>query len=426
MNTPSQVELRTTFLPVHRAETSIQPFLGVWTQGDGNLKLMLAPRTATVGGGDRSHVFGTVPEGQHEGVFELSRRDNVDALGRLLLYGRHVAAQSRLAERPTIVVALNPGEIELQIEGTPPQRLSRVADVNKALLDVAIIGHRGLSLGQPALMNSHMAFERAFQFGCSGVEFDVVVPFESTSSGRLPRASSLRVMHPPEIWSEISNFDSVSTNDAKGAPTVDQVLDKVGQAGLTIVYIDPKLRWLFPANTAASTDALSRLWAIGQSFVDRYPNSTVMIAAEKIGPGETADILKSLVAADEPDARVTWTPEFTRGSDEPRYRAYASGAGGGNAPGVLSWSLLRLKGAGQGALGWLLTDLTEADEEFYRGLAQPFVFWTAVSDAQFDAAMAAARRLDGVAPRNIAIITPYPHRLAYFLATVPSRLSAQV
>ncbi len=414
------VDLPTTFLPLTKSEPSLRQVFGLWTQIAGTTQLLLAPRTPNPSNPRTTvQVFGSIPSGTYEGVLDLELVPNVSSNVAPRLIGRHVSASSRLQSRSAVAVMRAEGRLELALNDAAPLEFVRTGDVRQALSAVAIIGHRGLSLGQQSLMNTALAFDHAFLFGCTGVEFDVTVPFELSHGRKIARSDTLRVLHPPEIWSEVSGNDSVALGESVDAPSVPAVLDLAGKTGIRLVYVDPKLRWLYPERRSDAVRALENLVAGGRKFIEKYPGTMLMIGAERSDAGETAEILGGVLAGESADRRLVWALEFTRGSDIKRYQSYVAGLAGGAEPRVLSWNLLRIAGAGQGILGFFLRDVPAEDERWFAGRSQASIFWTAASESQFRSALAAAKRIglrEAVGRTRTAIITPYPHRLAFFLA----------
>jgi hypothetical protein len=159
--------------------------------------------------------------------------------------------------------------------------------------------------------------------------------------------------------------------------------------------------------------ALDNLANAAAAAIGRDRSLRVLIGAET--RQAAAALAKARLDARSP--RLGWAHELTRGSD-PDYVLEKAGAPAPERCSVLSLSLLRIRGGGTGILGWLLRDANERFEMRAAQLDQPFVFWTASDDDHFAGALdALARMTPRGRPRQAGIITPFPHRLAYFLAT---------
>jgi hypothetical protein len=144
---------------------------------------------------------------------------------------------------------------------------------------------------------------------------------------------------------------------------------------------------------------------------------SVVIGAETSGPGEAADILADLHRTGGWPAHVGWAYEITRGTDLVRATARA-GSGGDDRPAVISWNLLSLSDGGGGWLRLFVGTVPADMERTLAAVSGSVVVWTAADEAQFASSLAI---LDRLQPRrtDVAIMTPFVHRLAFHLATRP-------
>jgi hypothetical protein len=384
------------------------PLVGHW-RTDG-IELVLVPRLPVAAGEGLPELYGAIPGGPREGIVSLRRLPNGIWEGLYL--------QARRLERAdaTITHVSATDSLELTIGAATPVRLRRVGGVNLELLaSIAIIGHRGLSLGRADLMNSRTAIERCRLFGCSGVELDVTVPY---SVNRQPRPDRLRVYHPPDWRSEITGFDSVPLSAVEGALDLPTALRATRDSGLSFVYLDPKIRWLLPRDRVAARAALEGIVAAASAHLSaQAARQTIAIGSETSRSGEGADLIAEL-RRDRPwPSGLVWALEITRGTDVDNARARLAASDDARRPDVASFNLLRVRAGGGGFLRVFMSSISEAMERELARAPQPFVYWTAHDEQQFDGALRAIGRTGQGTPREAGIITPYPHRLAFHLAT---------
>jgi hypothetical protein len=385
-----------------------------WVDASQRTALVLAPRLNN--NGERvASVFGTIPHGRYEGVMDVTKTENG-------WKGLFYPLSTSWAPIP-VALSLE-GSTTLTVE-LPSNRLQllRGHDINiDRLANVSIIGHRGGSVGIKELMNSAAALERARLLGCSGVEIDVMVPFERDSSGRHPRIDSLRVHHPPEVRSELTGFDSQELRDVARYPTLEAALETIRRAGIPFVYLDPKVRWLIKRDKADAKSALATMLAAALVDLRLAPGRHISIGAETTGPGEAGDILAELLAEDNATGRsdVSWAAEITKGTDTDRVARVARGGESTTPPAFLSFNLLRIKGGGGGILGWFLRNLSPRSEALFSSLPQTPIVWTAYGQGQFAGALRALKRMSvNAMDSSGAVMTPFPHKFAHFLATAP-------
>lgn len=386
-----------TFAEIDSAEAA--PFQGEWQSPAGG-RLAIVPRRDGAGA---VGLFGAFPSGPHEGALWLSRLD-----GRVW-HGIHAASRSSQRVAASLSPGTDPSQIELRV-GAALLAFTRAAPVRTDLLTrVAIIGHRGASLGRADRENSLAAIRDAWLFGASGVELDVTVPY-STAREPLPR--QMRVHHPSEWRSELTGFDSAAESELRDAPGVRAALQAAAESGLRSVYLDPKLRWLVKKWPEAAREALAAL--VADASASNEP--IVTIGAETTDPGQAADILLALRGATPWPPHVRWAFEITRGTDLSLAPSRLAGAPPELRPDAMSWNLLRLDGGGGGWLRLFVTTVPPETETALRAFDRPVVVWTANDTRQFAAALSVLDRLrPGLG--DAAIMTPYVHRLAFHLAT---------
>jgi len=307
-------------------------------------------------------------------------------------------------------------DLTLDVQGQPSILLKRVGSINQAqLARVAIIGHRGLSLGQPTLMNSIRAINHAWVFGASGVEVDVTVPFVVTNGRRIPTVGDLRMHHPPVFRSEVTGFDSTALNALETAPTLREALNAVVVQELPLTYLDVKLRWLVSAHHDEARAVLAHVALEGHRAAEAFSRLSILVGAETDAAAE------ALAAGGIPAGpNVGWAQEWTRGTDARRFALRASGDVAATPPRALSFNLLRIRQAPGGWLGLLLPDLSAEWERRFAALPQPFIFWTVETEPQLRASLDAQARMSSRS-RRAAVITPFPHRAAFYLATTGVR-----
>ena len=399
---PSAFTLPSTFnLPA--AADPLAAFAGAWT--DGRVRLVLVPRPC---GRSEQCVFGAIPDGPFEGALQLTP----GAPARAELSGVLVRAVAALTREP-VSAMLAPEGLHIAIGGRQLRlRRSRHIDA-EALVDVSIVAHRGLSLEHSSLDNTAEGIQLARTFGASAIEIDVVVPHEDADGSRRPLTSELRVHHPPVVRAELTGFDSSPLRDVRDALTPRAALALASAHHLPLVYLDAKLRWL-QQNEPAMRQVLRDLQAIAREAAQRDPALHVLIGAETNRASE-------LLAEDRWPAsqRVGWAQELTRGTDvESALRRAVAAPDRRSA--ALAVNLLAVRGGGGGVLGWFLRDLDQFEGRI-SALEQPLIFWTAASQDQFEGALRARMRMRGKRGQRVAIMTPWAHRLAYFLASGESR-----
>jgi hypothetical protein len=380
----------------HRTETITAP-AGRWSAPSG--ELVLVERRSPHN--DRTGVFGALPWGADEGALWLTQIDETSWQGEYLGVrdGRRITARAVL-RGTTLAVEL----------GSKAITFSRVGPVRTDLLAaIAILGHRGGSFGQAHRDNTIAAIRDSWMIGSSGVELDVTVPH---SDAREPLPASLVLHHPSEWRSEITGFDSSSVSAVRESPDVASGLRAAADAGVGVVYLDPKLRWLLPQQRAAAREALTLMARHAAST----PRVTVVIGAETSAPGQAAEMLSDLRRSELWAPNLRWAIEITRGTDLDA--ALQSIRDSSAAPHAVSWNLLRVSDGGGGFLRWFVKSIPAAIESGLASRPAAHIVWTATSADQYEAAL---RSLTRIRPDlgDVGIMTPHPHRLAFFLATRP-------
>ena len=400
--------LPSTFtMPADAPRESHFPILGRWKAG--STELVLVPRASSRPSEAHIGIFGAVPRGPAEGVLWLISQK---AQGEW--QGVYVRAAG-LAQRRTVLRHVgNLDVVRWEREDGQQLEFRRAGPINLPLLrSIRIIGHRGLSLGREELMNSVLAIRHSWLFGCSGVELDVTVPY---AENRQPLPDGLRIHHGPEWKSEIFGDDGVRASDVRGAPDLKTALEATHDAGIPLVYFDPKLRWLMRREKPAARAALEQLVATAGAHASAT-GLRIIVGTETSGRGEAADMIAHMRDQQSWPSDIAWAMEITRGTDVNGAYARLSESTAARRPDVASFNLLRIRGGGGGVLRVFVSSISHAMEAAFARTPQPHVYWTA-HDEQFDAALAVIRRM-GQFP-NAAIITPYPHRLAFHLATQTS------
>lgn len=392
-------------------------FAGHWRGG--GVSLVLAPRLPRSAGGPSS-LFGAIPAGDMEGALHVPFLPHPNSLRpeAITVEASFVSATPPLTTVPAQLTWLPSGPaLQLRVAGRRGVTLARVGEVNAPLLAaVRVAGHRGSSLGRKELMNTLPAFEHAWLLGCSGLEMDIIVPHRVVGGRRVPAPADLRVVHPPDVRTELSGLDTMNLDQVRHHPVVEAALDAAGRGGVRFVYLDLKLRWL-RRDRPALRRALEQGVAVALAALKRHPHLTIAIGAET---HETAEAVADLAASGRWPRRLAWAAELTRGTgaDAFYYRAAARGPG---RPGLLSFNLLRIRGGRGGLLELLLPDLRAEWERRLADVETPRMFWTAASVPQFAGALSAAARMTPPGTtREVAVLTPFPHRLAYYLATRPA------
>jgi hypothetical protein len=381
------------------------PLIGHWTSQSADL--IVVPRRAPEA--DGSGLFVVIPSGSYEGVLWLPDQHTETWRGSYI--------DARRLEQSAASVRHDPSSDTLQwqrFDGTLSFR--RIGPVNLTLLqEISIIGHRGLSLGRKDLMNTLRGIQLSWLFACSGVELDVAVPHDSE---RTPLPDELRIYHPEEWRSEIFGDDAVSLDTVKAALTPQRALSAARQAGIGFVYFDPKLRWLMARSQrrAVAVASLNRLLKIAGSTADPI-TQTIAIGTETSDPGEAADMISQLRARDGWPAHILWALELTRGTNLQSAEARFRSLDVARRPELLSVNLLRVRSGGGGLLRLFVSTIPDSMERSFMALEQPVIYWTAHDADQFAAAVDHIVTMKRGTSRAAGIITPFPHRLAFYLGT---------
>lgn len=393
---PSQVAASArVFKPTFQRLDTTAALTGRWHAPSGELALVERPSPS----GNGTGLFGALPSGADEGALWLTQVDQATWQGDYLGVPSGRRATARATRRDAaLVVEIGPRTMTFARLG--PARTDLLAAI-------AILGHRGGSFGQATRDNTLGAISDSWLMGSSGVELDVTVPH---SPAREPIAGSVILHHPAEWRAEITGFDSSPESAVRGFPDVAAGLRAAVEAGLTVVYLDPKLRWLMPRWNAVAREVLTAM----AGHAAATPGLTVVIGAETSATGQAADLLSGLRRSAAWAPNLHWAIEITRGTDlEAAARRVREAS---TAPGAVSWNLLRVSGGGGGVLRWFLRSIPPSIESDLSAQPAAHVVWTATRDDQYEAAV---RALGRIRPDlgDVAIMTPHPHRLAFFLAT---------
>lgn len=377
--------------------------VGRWQTGQSELALV--PRADIRG---QTVLFGVVPRGPHEGVLSVSARDAE------VWRGVYLPVATLEATEAAVRYNNSDDSLELEVAGTRSLRFRRSGPVDMtALKQISIIGHRGLSLRRDPLMNSIAGIRQSWLFGCTGVELDVTIPY---GDRREPMPRMPRVHHPPEWRSEITGFDSMAVSELRQAPDLEAALRASSDAGLPFVYLDPKLRWLVRRYPDEARISLEQIVATASAHLAAGVRQTIAIGAETSGPGEAADLLTTLRRERPWPNGLMWALEVTRGTDTGNALNRLMADNPGDRPDLVSLNLLRITGGGGGLLRLFVRPISPEVEARFALSAQPVVFWTAYEERHFEGVLGAIRRLTPPG-REAGIITPHPHRLAFYLAT---------
>ena len=395
--TPAASPARVFKSSFDRVDTAAR-LTGHWRAPAGELALVArrSPDESSTG------LFGALPSGTHEGAIWLTQVDQEAWQGEYLSVGTGRRAAVRAALRDTALV------LEL---GSETISFSRIGPTRTDLLAaIAILAHRGGSFGQANRDNTLAAINDSWLIGSSGVELDVTVPHSAT---RQPLPSSMVVHHPSEWRAEITGFDSSPVAAVAGLPDVAASLRASAAAGARIVYLDPKLRWMLPRWRAAAEETL----ALMAGHANATPGVTVVIGAETSAAGQAADMLSALRQSRVWAPNLRWAIEITRGTD--LGAAVSRVRDSTAAPHAVSWNLLRVSDGGGGVLRWFVKSIPSSIESELAATQAAHIVWTAASGDQYEAAL---RFLARIRPDfvDVAIMTPHPHRLAFFLATRPA------
>lgn len=393
----------------------LEPWTGFWADPTGRISIAFVCRKQPGAG---LVLFGAIPTGRYEGTLILDRNDPYGGLS-----GSHLRADRDFAVSTAVLTRSTLGGVRVRIGDGQEIPLHRDGDIDvEQLKNTVIVGHRGASLGEPALMNSLTAILHARSLGADGIEIDITVPYRKGKSGKEPVFDDLVVHHPPEVRSELTGFDSAPIEELASKPRLDAALRAARDHGIAMVYLDPKVRWLLDFDRSALQRALRKIVTTALADASQDHKRWLVIGAEAVGQGEQGDVLETVLSAEHAvPENLTWAPEVTRGTDEHRF-VNVAGRSSRTRPQLLSFNLLRLKGGGGGLLSLLLRDLSPDGERAMHVLPQVRAFWTVHTQRQLQGVLQASMRLEADRKSRVAlIITPFPHRAVYWLGSTSLR-----
>jgi hypothetical protein len=357
---------------------------GVWNArdkfGNPSFSVVLAPRVPRK---DESEglLSGFVREGELEGVFWFRGGS-----------GFHIKADDALSRTGARIRIRESGPF-LSV-GRKSYRLLRKRKINDDMLSrIMIFGHRGL--GFEGLDNSLEAMENAWFFGASGLEIDITVPYRIENQRREPQLDRMKVFHPRGMKST----ESIHHIPARMLK-LDEFFARLPSFGMESVYIDPKVGWL------GKPDVRKVFHGIMQRMKEFEGYLSIGAPVDK-----AAEVLSG--------GKAPWTLEWTEVKNPGRFFKAS-----GKRPDALSFSLLSISGSIKWpVIEWFFKDVGEEEERMIRRMKRPLVFWTANDPDHFTGSLNAAFDNDRFRRKGetgeIAIMTDYPHRLAYWLACLP-------
>lgn len=380
-------------------------------------------------GKDAPHgtLMGFIPQGTYEGVLvfqgQTAHSDENRGGGIAGYLLRADTNLTRLDAKLTKPVPQTPSQeprtrrLILQIREENGEKefvLEWAGDIDdRALSGVCIIAHRGL--GFAGLGNRPEALRYAWYFGASGIEFDITVPYAYTpmSNGNpfpVPLTDRLTVYHPPMI-DQTADIERIPR---RFLPAKD-VFEELEQYGVPFIYVDPKVKWLSPGDLK---DVLRSIISLAHERLERTSSMVITIAAPddntaKFLGGEEALRSSPHFAT----GQLSWTLEWTETGGPKEILTHTQ-----EAPSVLSFNLIKVGGSRKWpAVKWAFPGIPETDEKDMKERSQILIFWTANNYHHFrgslDAAKGPKRMGRPGKPGEIGIMTDYPHRLAYWLAT---------
>lgn len=377
---------------------------GIWESDDGRLQVVLAPRLprrridaehGTLSGFSSAGVFHFSDESA--GVFYrangmLSRCD-----AKLKILDRHLSP----------IRGFRRGKVLLEFEGRGVElRLKHEID-DARLSNVCIVGHRGLSI-DVSLENVERAFEMAWFFGCSGIEFDITVPYEPESKKKLfDRAV---VYHPP------LDYHSASVNEIpKVNSTPARVFSRLKEYNIPYIYLDPKITGMTVDEARILLESLIN--GVNPAIDGQLVTAGAPIdsAGEVLANGGSWTGFPAWQSGN-----LAWTIELTEWDQwTDKVNPLKFFASMKVPPAIFSFSLLRIAESHKWPwiINWLFKDLPTRQERRFRKLSQALIFWTANNEDHFKGSLKAARRMGKkIESQKIGIMTDFPHRLACWLA----------
>jgi len=404
-------------------------YVGRWVardeSGEEIISVVLTPRLPRPGK-DASHgtLAGFIPEGQYEGVLLFERlADETNRDKEVFIEGDLYKADKNLTRSEAKLLftpahqkpgnELRKKRLTLHIKEKGIQTeysLDWVNDIDDAALStVCIIAHRGL--GFAGLDNTLKALRHAWIFGASGIEFDVTVPYTSNDEqSRFPLTNRLVVYHPP-LLNQTSDIDRIPETFSPAK----YVFGELENYWVPLVYVDPKVKWL---STDSLEEALKNIIGFANEALRR--TSSLMITI-----GAPDDITAKFLSGIEPSisspyfsaAQLSWTLEWTGVNKAADIFARAN-----KPPSTLSFNLIEIRGSNKWPLmEWLFKDIRKEEEKEISKKSQALIFWTANDNDHFRGSVNAAKHLKRIGnsgkPGETGIMTDYPHRLAYWLAT---------
>ena len=408
-------------------------YTGRWVSrdefGEEIIVVAFAPRLPRPGkDAPQGTLSGFIPKGEYEGTLFFQtppERTNQDE--SVLITGSLFKADGSLTRLEANLLVLpvrqtrgSESDIRrliLQFKQKTIQKeypLEWVSDIDdSALSTVCIIAHRGLGFAE--LDNQPEALRHAWYFGASGIEFDITVPYmyaymNNGEPSRLPLTNRLVVYHPPFVM-QTAHIDRIP----QGFYPAEHVFEELERYSVPFIYVDPKVKWL-PADDLKK--ALSRIISLANQHLNGGSSLTITIAAPD---DDTAKFLSSEEAFQSSPyfatGQLSWTLEWTEVKGTKEILAHAQ-----KAPSVFSFNLMGVVGSLKWPIvEWLFKDIPEQDEVEMTKKSQPLIFWTGNANKHFRGSLDAAKHPKRMGrsgePGEIGIMTDYPHRLAYWLAT---------
>lgn len=408
-------------------------YIGVWDSRDRSGQYMFSvvviPRLPRPGvDAPDGTLAGFIPAGEYEGILFFESPDhNTQFQEAIVITGELIKADADLTRLEAKLLIPFPHHktrsvpnkryLILQLKHTHIRKeylLEWINDIDdEALSLVSIIGHRGL--GFAGLDNTPTALRHAWYFGASGIEFDITVPYEYYYFGdgqyvRLPLTSKLVVFHPPFVYKTRAVHQI-----PKGFLAAEKVFHEMDNLWVQFIYVDPKVKWL---SGEIRREVLNTITVLANETLNRNNRLKITIAAPD---DDTATFLSNpesyISSSHREPSRLSWTLEWTEVSQV--RHLFVDGK---KAPFALSFNLMGIRdGSKWPLIEWIFEDIPQNEEKEIAQKNQPLIFWTANTDEQFTAAVNAAKQPNRMKrsgePGEIGIMTDYPHRLAFWLAT---------
>jgi len=414
------------------------PYTGAWSYRSlkTSIHLILTPRSSRKIE-EPGSLSGFILDGKYEGAM-IFRKHTSPASGKLFRADKN----------------LSPLNVELEINPASKKRLKFSVYVggdkkdyilkfnrkinNKHITNINVLAHKGIGFEKHG--NTKKSFRHSWFFGASGIELDVVIP---RGKRNRPLLNQMRVYHPVRLRAT----EKLDRIDKEGKyMSINDFFSRINQYGVSFFYIDPKVSWL---DDGARRRALNRIISLSKKAMEQNPALLITIGSPN---DETGAYLarkrwdlpgKRRKHSRKPTVGLAWIAEWYRcyfplprsffsipidkgkTSDErvmtDLKMAISKSIGiRKRAPYIISLAYYHIPDNDGGMVDCLCPDIDSDEEKEMSKLPQAMIFWNIDTKKGLKTVLKAAKRMGRSIenPNNISIMSNYPHKLIYWLATM--------